>query len=63
MVNCAGHGVVTVIDTNWGVPGLGLDGTIGLGAMAIAAATVTLLAWRTLTPVKQVARPRRLNRR
>lgn len=57
--SCAGHGAITVIDTSWGVPGLGLDGTIALGAMAIAAATVSLLAWRALSPVRSIARPAR----
>lgn len=40
---------ITVIDHSWGLPGLGPDGTIALGAMTIAAATVSAIAWRTLT--------------
>jgi len=56
VANCAGHGTITVIDTSWGVPGLGADGTVALGGMAIAAAMATLLAWRKLQPVKPARR-------
>jgi hypothetical protein len=47
---------ITVIDDSWGVPGLGTDGTLAMGGMAIAAATVTIIAWRALTPPKLVRR-------
>lgn len=43
------HDAITVIDHSWGLPGLGPDGTIALGAMTIAAATVSAIAWRALT--------------
>lgn len=43
------HDAITVIDHSWGLPGLGPDGTIALGAMTIAAATVSTIAWRALT--------------
>jgi hypothetical protein len=47
-----GQNAITVIDDSWGVPGLGTEGTIALGGMAIAAATVTIIAWRALTPMR-----------
>ncbi len=52
----SGQESITVIDDSWGVPGLGTDGTLALGGMAIAAATVTIIAWRALTPPKLVRR-------
>ena len=52
----SGQNSITVIDDSWGVPGLGTDGTLALGGMAIAAATVTIIAWRALTPLKLVRR-------
>ncbi len=51
-----GQGAITVIDDSWGVPGLGTDGTLALGGMAIAAATVTIIAWRALTPMRPARR-------
>jgi hypothetical protein len=51
-----GQNSITVIDDSWGVPGLGTDGTLAMGGLAIAAATVTIIAWRALTPPKLVRR-------
>lgn len=47
-----GQGAIVVIDHSWGLPGLGPDGTLALGAMAIAAATVSTIAWRALAPAR-----------
>jgi hypothetical protein len=55
-IDGSGQTSVTIIDHSWGVPGLGTDGTLALGGMAIAAATVTIVAWRALTPAKLVRR-------
>lgn len=50
---CAsGHATVTIVDTSWGIPGLGPEGTIALGSMAVAAATMTIVAWRLLFPAR-----------
>lgn len=51
-----GREAITVIDQSWGLPWLGPDGTLALGAMAIAAATITTIAWRVIAPA---AAPRR----
>lgn len=51
-----GRESITVINESWGVPGLGTDGTLAMGGMAIAAAAVTIIAWRALTPTKPVRR-------
>jgi hypothetical protein len=52
----SGQTSITVIDDSWGVPGLGTDATLAMGGMAIAAATVTIIAWRALTPPPKPAR-------
>ncbi len=52
----SGQNSITVIDNSWGVPGIGTDGTLAMGGMAIAAATVTIIAWRALTLPKLVHR-------
>jgi hypothetical protein len=35
---------------NWGVAGLGPDGTLAAGGLVVAAITVTVIAWRALAP-------------
>ena len=45
-----GHETITVVDTSWGVPGLGTEGTLAVAGMALSAAVVSVVAWRALAP-------------
>jgi hypothetical protein len=52
---CTTQGKIIVIDQSWGVPGLGTEGTIALGTMAIAAVAMTIFASRALLPARRPA--------
>ncbi len=45
-----GQDKVQIVDDSWGIAGLGPDGTLALVGLIVAAITVTLIAWRALTP-------------
>jgi hypothetical protein len=50
--SCTTHVTITEIDQSWGLPGLGAEGTVALGGMAMASAIMIVLACRALMPVR-----------